>query len=1080
MHDVSRIRGRDQQLRPKPSRARAAVAFLAFSAVAAFSIGAAETPKSRRQLQLDLVPRLNNDGVADGGSLNDGNFDGPTSPEDPAGAYPGELLLPAGKALKVAVDGTTVSFRSPGNQRDVPNNFTCEGQRFRIPPGRYAALYVLGACDKPGETVAIKFDYEASRQADELTFSHWLSTAREAGDSPALRRPYHLETEAGRAVVRQGPCTLWVKRFGLDAAANLRSVSVTYNMHVHVFAMTLLCIDWSRDHADYARDLAKSYRLLRGPVKATYESLQNRVRGLRASLARLPEGLTGQFPRQLQWVKTESEYAESLFPEDRVQLTSPELERIEDALRSAESDARDLSKGRDPFRGRRGVVLQSYHSDLDDTLQPYWLGVPKKYSGCEPFPLVVRLHGHGWYRPFQGRPRKEDLLEDAILLCPHGRGCLDYMLASEEDVLRCIEEVKKDYDIDVDRVYLTGRSMGGTGTWNIGTKYPDLFAGLAPIAGNADSQVWERLWGWARPDDSPIGRAGAAVSYAVDPVSYAENLFNVPVFSVHGSEDRVVPVEHSRSMVKRVWELPGAYRFNYREPQGVGHGGFREELLDEQQQWLLEQRREPLPKKVCLRTMKLRYGKAYWLKLESLEAPLSYATVTAEAAESGDIKVQIDGATSVSIDLSNSPAFAAAALNVEVNGAEAYQGSAPDDGRLTLTRDAAGKWRPSARPAGIRKKSRLEGPIEDAFLSPFVLVYGTYSQSPFENLAAKAEAERFAGDWERLFGKPCRMKKDTEVSAEDVDRFNLILYGGPACNLVTARIMADLPIRIEGDLVRVDQKTFKGPDVGVKFCYPNPLNPTRYVVVLAGTTWRGLYQIVNRFGNWFHWGPFDNRNWFDYGIFDDRTSSPETFQLFGFFDPDWKIDPEHQWAGYDKVRSAAQPRRVPQFASVSDAPPSAKDEAASTRTRLYLSDLLPSLIDQHKGVVNSDLSFRGQALRVGASPHVKGLGVRGPSAAEYGLGGRFERFAAEVGVDLEGERELSRVRKQNEWIQFEVHGDGKVLYRSNWLQGDSPPCAIRVPVTGVKKLRLQVNGSSARWHLGSAAWGSARVVGKGW
>jgi len=622
--------------------------------------------------------------------------------------------------------------------------------------------------------------------------------------------------------------------------------------------------------------------------------------------------------------------------------------------------------------------------------------------------------------------------------------------------------------------------MGGTGTWNIGAKYPDIFAGLAPIAGNADSQVWERLWGWAKPDNSPIGRARAAVSYAVDPVSHAGNLFNVPVFNIHGSEDRVVPVEHSRSMARRVWELPKGYRFNYREPQGVGHGGFREELLEEQQRWLLEQRRDPLPKKVCLRTMKLRYGKAYWLRFESLEAPLKYATASGEADEAGHISLEVDGATCVSVDVSASPAFAAASLNVEVNGAVAYQGPAPDEGVLTLTRSAGDQWKAGARPAGIRKKSRLEGPIEDAFLSPFILVYGSHSQSAFGNMAAKSEADRFAADWERLFGKPCRMKRDTEVTAEDVDRFNLVLYGGPDCNLVTARIMGDLPIWIEGDLVRAGQRTFRGPDIGVKFCCPNPLNPTRYVVVFAGTTWRGLYQIVNRFGNWFHWGPFDNRNWFDYGIFDDRTSSPETFLLFGFFDSDWKIDPDWQWAGYDKVRDAVQPRRVPQFANVTDAPPHTKDEAASSRTRLYLSDLLPSLIDQHKGVANSDLSFRGQVLRVGASAQVKGLGVRGPSAVEYDIGGRFDRFEAEVGVDMEGAPELSKVRKLNEWIQFEVHGDGKVLYRSNWLQGDSPPCAINVPITGVKKLRLQVNGSWARWHLGSAAWGSARVVGKGW
>jgi len=106
--------------------------------------------------------------------------------------------------------------------------------------------------------------------------------------------------------------------------------------------------------------------------------------------------------------------------------------------------------------------------------------------------------------------------------------------------------------------------------------------------------------------------------------------------------------------------------------------------------------------------------------------------------------------------------------------------------------------------------------------------------------------------------------------------------------------------------------------------------------------------------------------------------------------------------------------------------------------------------------------------------------VRAPSAVEFDIGGRFHHFYAHVGVDLEGEPELTNVRKENEWVQFEVYGDGNRLHRSNWLQGDSPPHQIAVRVEGVERLRLQVSGSWARWHLGSAAWGSARVTGPGW
>ena len=1045
--------------------------------------GAMAAAVSCTQLPVNLVEDLNSDGIASRELPVDGNFDRPDAPEGSGGgAYPGELLPKSGRALAAPREGK-VRLVFPGNRPDVVNHFTCEGQRFRVPPGRYRAALVLGACDRPNEQALCKFYYEGKRQIEPLKFPSWLSTSSQGPGLAPIVLPYHYRVAKGALTKQHQPCAMWSSKFELDPDRVLRSVAFTYNSRVHVFAITLVCDEWSGEHRRYKAELKESYRLLGGPVKAKREALAARAAALRGQLAGVAAPVQRRMTRQVQWAETEIEFAESLLPEDRFQLSAEENEQIEEAIGRAAEDIRALAKGKDPFAARRGLVLKSYHSDLDDTLQPYALLVPKRYTGKEPFPLIVRLHGHGWYEPFQCDPRQEEIDQaspDAITLFPHGRGSIDYMLQSEQDVLACVAEVKKDYHIDPDRVYLTGRSMGATGTWSLGAKRPDLFAGLAPVAGNADSRVWERLWGWPAPDDSPIGRVKAAVSYAIDPVRYAENLSNLPVFAIHGSDDRVVPVGHSRSMAQRVWDCASGHYFDYREPQRVSHGALEKDLLREQADWLLEQKRVRRPERVCLKTMKLHYGQAYWLKLEALQAPLQYANVTAQADEAGRVDVEVEGATALTVDLAASPAHGAAAIEVEINDTPAYQGPPPPGGKLTLVRQTDGAWQAGALLKGLAKRANLEGPIEDAFLSPFVLVYATAGPSAFDPVVAKAEAERFAGDWARLFGKPCRIKPDTAVTQTHIDTLNLVLYGGPESNRITARVMDKLPIRVRDGSVHVAGKTFTGPDVGVKLCYPNPLNPNRYVVVFAGTTWRGLYQIVNRFGNWFHWGPFDNRNWFDYAVFDDRTCSPETFLCFGFFDPRWRLDPECQWAGLEPGRQAAQPRRLPKYATVDKLPPASPDELASTRTRLYLSDLVPSLIDQHKGVVNPDMSFQGHPLCVGHTPHTRGLGLRAPSEVTFQIAGKFDRFQAEVGVDMEGAETLTKVRKDYEWIQFEVYGDDKRLYRSDWLQGDSPPAAVDAAVEGVGELRLVVNGSRARWHLGSAAWGSARVTGKGW
>lgn len=1034
----------------------------------------------RKQLPLNLVPELNNDGLSSETNPVEGNFDQWYLPEStPGNAYPAELLPRAGKILSVSAD-RKVRFVFPGNRHGLPNNFSCRGQRFKVPLGCYRAAYILGAADKSGEKAVVRFRYEGSKQAEDLCLSSWLAPESETGDTEALRLPYHYSAGPTGTGRKRQSCALWVTKFELDLERDLRRLEFSYNEHLHVFAVTLSCASRTVRQARYAMGVTSSYRLLREPARAIRGRFAAQVEGLRSMLARVPTATRQKFPRQFDWLETEVDFAESLLPGERVQLTAREKEDIERAIARAKADLESLLKGKDPFPTRRGIVLKSYLSDLDGTRQPYSLYVPKTYKPGKVFPLVVTLHGHGWYRPFQGYPPEE--VPGAIVLSPHGRGSVDYMLAAEQDVIRCIQEVQRDYSVDPDRVYLAGFSMGGTGTWNIGAKFPDVFAALAPVAGNTDSKVWERLWGWPVPGDSAIGKVKATVAYAIDPVTYAENLSNLPVFCVHGSADRVVPTDHSRNMTQRISDTSAENSCDYRELVGRGHFAIDKEVLQEQESWMLTQRRPRRPRRVHLKTAKLRYGRAHWLKFEALEDPLRFGQAVAVADESGHVEVTVEGVTCLTLDISASPAHKAEKVTVELNGDVAYEGDVPENGPATFTRLPDGtQWRLAEAPGGLVKRAGIEGPIEDAFLSPFVLVYGTGGRSPVDAVVNENEARRFANDWERLYGKTCRLKKDSELNNEDTERFNLILYGGPDSNAITAEVIDKLPISIEAGRVRVGDKTFDGPDVGVKLCYPNPLNPARYVVVFAGTTWRGVHQIVNRFGNWFHWGPFDNRNWFDYGVFDDRTHSPETFLCFGFFDSRWQLDPTLQWMGTKADRKPAIARRLPAYARVDNVPASAEGTiSTSTRTCFFLSDLLPCLIDQHKGPVNSDLSFRGRTLHVVKNPHQKGLGVRAPSAVEFDINGRFDHLRAEVGVDLESETELTEVRKENEWIQFEVYGDAKRLFRSNWLQGDSVPCQIVVPVKGVRRLRLQVNGSWARWHLGSAAWGNARVTGPGW
>ncbi len=94
---------------------------------------------------------------------------------------------------------------------------------------------------------------------------------------------------------------------------------------------------------------------------------------------------------------------------------------------------------------------------------------------------------------------------------------------SEQDVLNVLHIVRANYRVDPARIYLMGASMGGAGTWLLGAKYPEIWAGLAPITGG--------------------GAAASKLSLA--------NLKQpkIPVYVVHGDSDRTISVENTRSKV---------------------------------------------------------------------------------------------------------------------------------------------------------------------------------------------------------------------------------------------------------------------------------------------------------------------------------------------------------------------------------------------------------------------------------------------------------------------------------------------------------------------------------------------------
>ena len=1039
------------------------VAYALLTLASALSASAAAAKKEawgvRGQLPLSLEPLFDNDAISAFGNRADANFDCPDHPVDiPGSAFPAEYLPSSGS--KLMLDG--IWFLFPSKEPGDLNNLGCGGQRIKLPPGRYKALHLIGASENGSFSATLDLAYKEGPAEAKLSLTDWCQKpgfGERVAFEAAFRSTY--SSARGRVVREEVRPRLFVQTLKLDPAKTLEELTLPYSRRMHLFAATLEAVEWDDTQSSYASETAEHYASLSGREEISLEDLGGKLTALAQELETLAAA-PGKLARQFGWLRTQVAYCQHLLGAGRARRAAPRRVRAASRqVRTIRSNLRALRDGNDPFRARRGCFLRSYRSALDGSLQSYSIAVPNDYAADKPFPLIVSLHGHGWYRPFQGHPQQ--VVEGVIIAGPHGRGSIDYMLIGEGDVLAVIDDVLKDYSVDPDRIVLEGHSMGGTGSWQLGVHHPDRFAALAPVCGSSDRRAWEDFTPKRKRPRPPIPPQFKALREHVldttDPITYAGNLLNLPAFCGHGARDDVVPVGNSRNMAARLKEL--ACPITYHEFARARHWGFSQRFYNQRWDWMMAQRRKKAPERVRYKTASLRHGTAYWVRIDRFARSMAFADIDARHNGEGRFEVKTSNVAAFTLDIARSPAAAAKEIEAAIDGQSVKAiGAAP-----TFVRNAEGKWAAAPLPDGLAKKKGLEGPVGSALLSSFLLVRGTLSADPWEREVIRRQVDARVRDWQRMYNCRPRVKDDVALTDDDIQRHHLVLYGGPAANAATAHIARKLPIRIEKDRITVGERAFQGPDVGVKLCYPNPLNPRRLVVVFAGLSPAALDQINNRFGNWFGWGPYDNYDWFDYGVFDARTASPETFLCVGFFDPAWRLDEKTQFLGDDAARQARQPHRVPARQSLAEPIPET----------LHLCDLAPTLIDQHKGAVGFRRSFQGNRLELGDRLFDKGLGVRPPATVEYQLDAHYALFRATVGIDLEGDLDVSPRRARGEWVQFLVFGDGKRLYSSEWLQWDSKPVDVEVEIKDVKTLRLEVDCSNSRWLIGSTDWANARV-----
>ena len=189
------------------------------------------------------------------------------------------------------------------------------------------------------------------------------------------------------------------------------------------------------------------------------------------------------------------------------------------------------------FLDRRvSVAGQSHH---------YQVFVPFSYTASQRWPVILFLHGAG-ERGDDGllqtqvglgaAVRQNTARFPAIIVFPQMPAESAWTGTPAQGAIAALEQVSREFQVDSDRVYLTGLSMGGNGVWYLAYRYPSRFAALVPICGFVTA-----FFPTARPF-TPVVPADSGPPFE----ALARQLRRVPTWIVHGEIDGAVPVEQSR------------------------------------------------------------------------------------------------------------------------------------------------------------------------------------------------------------------------------------------------------------------------------------------------------------------------------------------------------------------------------------------------------------------------------------------------------------------------------------------------------------------------------------------------------
>lgn len=593
---------------------------------------------------------------------------------------------------------------------------------------------------------------------------------------------------------------------------------------------------------DWLVPLSLLFGLFAAPVRAEKPDIAKLRSRLATLSARPPKGLPRAALTSITHVVDVAERIAKGFPTQSVEWAA----RAGRYLDLAE-------QGKDPYPLERGkIVSRGYSSPISRRVQGYTVYVPPDYTPDKAWPLMIVLHGgssngnlflgvvlgnnmnwkeydfHLWDKY---DPRWSP---NWIVAAADGYGQVLWRWMGEQDVLDVISDIQQNYNVDADRIVLSGLSNGGMGAYAIGTRHAHRFSVVQAMAG---APSWRMYAG-----EKSVQEPEATLMRSVSAFDLAENWFNTDFRYYHGTVDPGpmrpafvhaldAHVDAQKIPHKAKWYEAGHDLLYLVHRHGTVYKDFE------------NIRRPKKPAEVHVVSGDYRAARQHWLEITRFESYPQLGKLVGKASDSA-VDISTQNVRAFNLELADVP-LKGAQVEVRIDGASVQRGESAKLGKRLSFVKQAGRWQ-SGSPAasGLEKRPGVSGPLTDAYFGRMVHVYGTKQEARTAEL--KKLAEKGARGWPMwLWTVEQDVIKDSEVTPELAKSAHLVLYGTPGDNLVLDRVMSRLPIRIEPDAVVVGAKRYTGSGVGTRFIYPNPEAPERYLIVQSGPTIDGVRRGHN-------------------------------------------------------------------------------------------------------------------------------------------------------------------------------------------------------------------------------------------